>query len=244
MQSHQKHIDPDGFRLRGASSTRLDNFSDVVFGFALTLIVLSQAVPRTYDQLRAVLLGVGPFAACFLLFIAIWLAHYRFFRRYGMTDRKTIWINMALLLTVLLYVYPMKFLFTFAAGHTPPGTFSNPNQIRQLMMVYGAGFSAIYLCFAALYANAWHQRQRLELNPLETTLTLTNFWNYIGNVSVGLICCLLAYLLPVQRSGEAGYGFLLLLIWGRSQAIVSRRFIRSARARTTPQDLLPIPHQI
>jgi hypothetical protein len=244
MQAQHEHIDKNGFRLRGISSSRLDSFSDVVFGFALTLIVVSQAVPRTYDQLQAILLGFIPFATCFLIFVSLWLAHYRFFRRYGLHDTPTIAINLFLLFTVLFYVYPLKFLFTFATGHNTAGVFSNPYQLRKLMIVYGAGFTAIHLCFAALYGNAWRQRLQLRLNPLETTLTLTAFWNYLGNVFVGLICCFLAWFLPANLSGRAGFGFLLLLVWGRSHAIVTRRHIRMARSRLTPEDQLPLSRQI
>jgi uncharacterized membrane protein len=242
MQVSHQPKSYEGFRLRGLSSTRIDSFSDIVFGFALTLIVVSSAVPHTFDQLRTILLGFYPFAICFSLFIFIWLAHFNFFRRYGLHDSATLWINFALLFTVLVYIYPLKFLFTFAAGNTAASVFSNPYQQRDLVIIYGAGFAAVQLCFAALYGNAWRKRQPLRLSPLETTLTLVNFWNYIGTASVGLICCLIASLLPRSHASEAYYGFLLLIVWGRTQALIGRRYVRAARARTSPEDLGPLPH--
>jgi uncharacterized membrane protein len=65
MHAFNEHIAKDGFRLRGTSMSRLDGFSDVVFGFALTLLVVSLEVPKTYIELRNVLLGFLPFSICF-----------------------------------------------------------------------------------------------------------------------------------------------------------------------------------
>ena len=65
MQATHEHISKDGFRLRGIHMSRIDGFSDVVFGFALTLLVVSLEVPRTYDEFHAVIVGFLPFAVCF-----------------------------------------------------------------------------------------------------------------------------------------------------------------------------------
>ena len=40
-----EHVQKDGFRLRGLGMSRIDAFSDVVFGFALTLLVVSLDAP-------------------------------------------------------------------------------------------------------------------------------------------------------------------------------------------------------
>jgi len=243
MQVPREHIAKDGFRLRGTAMSRIDGFSDVVFGFALTLLVVSLEVPRTYDEFHEALRGSVPFAICFLLFISTWLSHYQFFRRYGLHDGATIWINRALLFSVLFYVYPLKFLFNIAMGHLNGSVFSNIYQLRELMIVYGMGFAAIQVCIAALYFNAWRQRAGSGLNPLETTLTAISLWAYLGNAAIGLVCCLVAALLPPEHSGRAGYAFLLLLVWGRGRGLVTNRRIRRARERTSPEELTALPHE-
>ncbi len=236
------HLEKDGFRLRGTASSRIDGFSDVVFGFALTLLVLSSEVPHTYDQFhQVILLGLLPFAICFAIFFSVWHAHYRFFRRYGVHDNATIWINSVLLFTVMIYVYPLKFLFTIAIGDASH-VFSSPYQVRELMVVYGAGWAAIYLCLAALYWNAWRQRRPLDLSPLETTLTLTYIWDFLGVAGTGLLCCLLAFVLPIDHVGHAPYCFFLIGVWKTAHGFLSRRAVRAARARTPPQDLEALPH--
>ena len=149
MQAIHDYIAKDGFRLRGTSMSRIDAFSDVVFGFALTLIVVSLEVPQTYAELHELVLSFLPFFICFVFLFMVWWAHFRFFRRYGLHDAATILINAALLFIVLCYVYPLKFLWFLvvhqlipswynhapAAGEKVVEVFSAPNQGREMMIV-------------------------------------------------------------------------------------------------------------
>ena len=235
MQAIHDHIGKDGFRLRGTAMSRVDGFSDVVFGFALTLIVVSLEVPHTYDELHTVLLGFLPFFLCFAVLITVWWDHFCFFRRYGLHDAGTIFINCTLLFTLLFYVYPLKFLFTLVAaqlsGHVGPNVFSNDLQARDLLIVYGAGFAAIYFCLAALYWNAWRQRSELDLSPFERTLTLTYLWDHVGFVVIGLLCCLVARLLPPANAGNAGWTLFLIPIWKTLHGYTSRRYVLKTQAR-------------
>jgi uncharacterized membrane protein len=244
MQAINEHIAKDGFRLRGTQMSRIDGFSDVVFGFALTLLVVSLEVPRTYDQLHAVLLGFFPFFVCFVFLIMLWWTHFRFFRRYGLHDPATIVINAGLLFTVLFYVYPLKFLFTMAAGVNRTHAFSNDYQVRELMVVYALGFGAIYLCYTALYFNAWRQRAHLRLNPMETTLTLSYMADSLGVACIGFLCCGIAFLLPPAKAGDAGLFFFSIGIWKTVHGFASNRRVRRAEARTGPEDRMPLPHSM
>src|SRR6476646_6662702 len=92
--------------------TRLEAFSDAVFAFALTLLVVSLEVPHTYAELMHLIRGFLPFACCFALLVWIWYAHSAFFSRYALHDRVTTVLNAVLLFVVLFYVYRLKYLFT------------------------------------------------------------------------------------------------------------------------------------
>jgi uncharacterized membrane protein len=61
-----------GFHLRGREITRLDSFSDVVFDFALNLLVVSLDVPKTFADLVGTICGFPAFALCFLFLALSW----------------------------------------------------------------------------------------------------------------------------------------------------------------------------
>jgi len=69
--------------------TRLEAFSDAVFAFALTLLVVSLEVPRSYPELMLLVRSFIPFACCFALLVWIWHEHSMFFSRYSLRDGPT-----------------------------------------------------------------------------------------------------------------------------------------------------------
>jgi uncharacterized membrane protein len=95
---------------RSHEPSRLETFSDAVFGFALTLIIVSIEVPKTFDELVETMKGTLSFAVCFALLFQIWNNQNIFFRRYGLKDTLTNLLNAILLFVVLIYAYPLKFL--------------------------------------------------------------------------------------------------------------------------------------
>src|ERR1700730_16094261 len=155
------------FRYRSHDVSRLEAFSDVIFGFALSLIVISLEVPKTYDALMETMRGIVPFAFCFVIFIGLWFAHHEFFKRYALQDKITIFLNTVLLFVILFYVYPLKFMFVLMAEGIFGHDVKMPlEQARTLFTIYGAGFSLVNWLIAAMY---WHagRQESLELNAVE-----------------------------------------------------------------------------
>ena len=140
--------------------TRIEAFSDAVFGFAITLLVVSLEVPASFDDLMRVMRGLPVFAITFAILLMMWQEHHRLFKNFPCDDGLTIWLNGALLFVVVSYIYPLKFLFAAIVGSTgglrfgPGAPFERVDQIVTLMVVYGAGLATIFLIFAAFYWRA------------------------------------------------------------------------------------------
>ena len=205
----------DGFRWRGGEISRVEGFSDAVFAFAITLLVVSLEVPRTFHELAGVMRGFLAFAVCFTLLVVIWREHYVFFRRYGLQDTTTIWLNAALLFVTLFYVYPLKFVFNLvlsgltgaAEAGRPPAI--EPGQVPILFVIYGAGVVALYVLLALLYVHAYHERAELELTPVETFDTRASIVGHLLAAGIGLVSIVLAVTLPQRMVGLAGFAYFL-----------------------------------
>jgi uncharacterized membrane protein len=213
---HDKEKDSHGFRIRGREVTRLEAFSDAVFAFAVTLLVVSLEVPKTFADLMETMRGFVAFGVCFALLAMIWNHHYIYSRRYGLEDGFARLLTCAMLFVVLLYVYPLKFLFNLFINGIILG--GKGGQLRHdeasaLFVIYGLGFAAIYLAFAALYLHAWRRRVELELNDIEKLDTRWEIYGMLCHASVGIGSALVA--LVITEVGRAGlvYFSLFGIMW-------------------------------
>ena len=212
----------EGFSWRGEEVSRIEGLSDAVFAFAVTLLVVSLEVPRTFDELISTMRGFFAFAICFGLLLAVWFEHYKFFRRYGISDFYTLRLNAVLLFIILFYVYPLKFLFVLlvdqllgydtAVGSSASAVVEEiePGQVPLLMVIFGVGFVAVQLVFALLYLRAYALRDTLELDAYERSNTREEIQGFLLATGVGLASIAIAALGGEAAVSWAGYAYLLL----------------------------------
>jgi uncharacterized membrane protein len=201
---------------RGKDVSRLEGFSDAVFGFTLTLLVVSLEVPENYADLQRILIGFPAFAVTFALICWVWYEHFLLFRRYDLEDGFSVLLNCVLLFIVVFYAYPMKFMFTrlvtgavFGLG---PGIDAglSASDARQLMALYSGGFAALFATFMLLHWNVLRQRDALQLTPLERYDARASVRRHALSVTIGTVSVLMAWLLPIQYLAFAGLWFFVM----------------------------------
>jgi uncharacterized membrane protein len=209
---------------------RLEALSDGVFAFAATLLVVSLEVPDTFQDMARDLAGFGAFAISFTALMLIWSVHHGYFRRYALADGVTTFLNSALLLVVLFYVYPLKFVtrgLVQTLSGWGPGTplVLTFEELSQLFALYSAGFVALFLCVALMYRHAWRLREPLAFTPLQVHEAAMWFRHYLIIAGVGLLSAAMALLGLGIAIGAPGWIYALIgpLAWAHGSWSDRRR---------------------
>ena len=143
-------------------ATRLESFSDGVFAFAITLLVLGIPVPelRSPDDLtlrRALLHSLAqlvPYVTSFTTIGIIWLNHHQVFHSVETVSHSTLTLNLLLLLVVSFVPYPTAILGRF--GPMPSSCF-----------LYGATYTLVGIVYSLLARHI--HRYCLGVNVQSTT---------------------------------------------------------------------------
>ena len=252
-----------GFRWRSHEVSRIEGLSDAVFGFAITLLVVSLDVPRDFTELANRMRGFLAFAISFAMLVWIWFEQHKYFRRYGLQDGTAVTLNVILLFVVLFYVYPLKFLFgllvTLYSGHAvgvtmPDGGFAlgarditgvvhpvlRVDQWPQLMSIYAIGFIAVWLVFVLLTVHAYRRRDLLDLNAFEISDTRRKLREYLILMGFGLVSLGLA-LSGGWRVPMSGWIYALIgPVFGLHGYLTGRHRAKAALGSPIKEDDAPV----
>ena len=227
----------DGFRLRGTNITRLETFTDAAFAFAVTMLVIAgDSVPNSIDALFTSLKDIPAFAASIAMILFIWSAHLKWSRRYGLEDPASIMLSGTLILSILVFVYPLKLVFTamfafFSAGWLVSSfAIQAPSELTGLFVFYGFGFSFTCIVIALLFFHAGRKHAELELNEreiLETRVTM-NLWLLIAVPA--FVSALAAWLLPTDWGVWSGFLYWLYPVISPIYSIKVRKMREKLKA--------------
>src|SRR2546421_4473892 len=160
-----------GFRLRGIEMTRLETFIDAAFAFAVTMLVIANGqVPNDVPSLLTAFKNVPAFLASIAVLSIFWRGHWLWSRRFGLEDGMSILISWTMLVTILIFVYPLKLLFGgmfyYLTGRAVGQSIGaiTAGQARVLFAVYALGITAIAVEVLLLNLRAWRLRGAFGLN--------------------------------------------------------------------------------
>lgn len=210
--------------------TRLETFIDAAFAFAVTLVVIAaDRVPGDIGTLLAAFKNVPAFIASVAVLGIFWRGHWLWSRRYGLEDGVSSFISWTLLVTVLIYIYPMKALFGsmfYLISHGQMGQalgMRTQAEARSLFSIYALGFSAIALEILLLHWRAWQLREPLALNERERILTRAEISGWTVPLGVGLLALILALTLPINSISWAGWIYFSMAVLVPAHKWILRR---------------------
>lgn len=199
------------FVARGKESSRLEQLSDCIFALAITMSLFSTVPPKNFQDLMLFISDLVPFGISILAVIWIWYGHYQFFMRFGLRDMRIIALNTFLMVIVLFFVYPLKFLSTWlvkyftllfkglvidSAYFKEMSTMAREmipwQNMPELMITYDIGFLAIFGCFVLMYRHVLKKSKELQLSALEEHTARSIAAHYSGVASVALLSLLIA----------------------------------------------------
>ena len=205
------------FQWRSPEVSRVENLSDIVFALVLTLAA-AQSVPNSFSDLTNLWRDGLAMAACFALILSIWHTHHVFFRRYGLQDGWTVFLNAVLLLLVLVFIYPLRFMADFVLTYFTGGFETQAEivavltvgQVKQLYLIFGAFYIGVQAVFALLFAHALRRADAIELTTAERAWTRYEIEVAAGITLVALLVIACAYLLPPGLGAMAGFLYALI----------------------------------
>ena len=191
-------------------TSRLDNFTDAAFAFAVTLLVIGGTeAPTSYAMLADAVAEVPTFAIGFAIIAMFWFAHVRWRTYRGEGDWLSALLSVLLVFLVLIYVQPLRAMArsfaTFLGGSGTPFD----GDLGALFLVYGAGFVAMAAATVALFLEA---RRNPGLAPelRRAARGEAIIWSIL--VATGLVSILLASFESTETLAPLAYATLPVTI--------------------------------
>jgi Endosomal/lysosomal potassium channel TMEM175 len=200
--------------------TRLETFIDAAFAFAISMLVIAaQQIPDNIQALLAAFKNVPTFVCSIAVLGIYWRGHWLWSRRYGLEDTVSILISWGLIVTILIFIYPLKAIFgamwyLFSNGQVgqPFSLHTTESQARAIFVIYALGLVAISAEILLLNLRAWQLREPLRLSPLERVITCGELTGWSIPVGVGIVSLIFALILPAEQIQWSGWTYFSMIV--------------------------------
>jgi hypothetical protein len=231
----------EGFRLRGMQMTRLETFIDAAFAFAISMLVIAaQQIPDNVQALLVAFRNVPTFVCSIAVLSIFWRGHWLWSRRYGLEDSASILISWMMIVTILIFIYPLKAIFGAMWYYLSDGQWgqrlslhTTESQARTIFAIYALGTIAISAEILLLNFRAWQLREPLRLNARERLMARGALTSWSIPVSVGIVSLVLALIVPTNKIEWSGWVyFSMFVLFPLHDAYHRRRMVRRLKIET------------
>jgi uncharacterized membrane protein len=177
---------------------RLEAFSDLVFGFSLSLLATRLDIPAEASQIFEATRW-ATFIVTFAIICILWLAHYRIFRHHFVAEIADVVINFIFLLGIAILPYAVQTYLHFRNGHDS-------------LVLYFGDFALIFAALASLRWRALLQRRGgsdTELRLREWRATVRQYTIVV--VITGSLVAMSMGAIPKERFYSAAAGSFLVV---------------------------------
>ncbi len=239
------------FRWRGGDISRIEAFADGIFAITVTLLIVSNASVEHFYDVWLLVRDLPAFFLSFAMIMYAWFEHYLFFRRYGLSDGFTIFLNALFLFLNMTLAYPLKLLTTFlwylVIGQSTRVLFELPddsttvltefNQRAYMMYFYGAAIIGVFTTLLLMHINAYRHKPELELDELERISTLQSISQHFTTVFIAVLSILVLYL--TDKPGFSGIVYFLMPVLHFFVGLTFAKKISRIKEQNTPQNIDP-----
>ena len=224
----------EGRIIRGDNMTRIETFVDAAFAFAFTMLVISiDEIPKSPPELFELSKDIPAFVFSALSIGAVWLAHAKWSRTFGLQDSITVYLSLALVILTLVFVYPIKLMMQasvlyisitiFDTQVLDTGLFDDNDwadgTVAGLFVYVAVGLMSLGAIIVAFYQNALRYAKELHITAFERDychkLTLT--WSLvIATAMLSLVVALVSEEVIVSGAGVLYFSLFVTIPVGQS----------------------------
>jgi len=227
-----------GFRLRGIQMTRLETFIDAAFAFAISmLVIVAQQIPDDIASSLAAFKNVPTFVCSIAVLSIFWRGHWLWSRRYGLEDGVSILISWSMIVTILIFIYPLKAIFgamwyLLSSGQLGQrfSISTTEAQARSIFAIYALGLIAISAEIFFLNLRAWQLREPLRLNARERLMTRGELTGWSIPMTIGIVSLVFSFVLPIEQIAWCGWVYFAMAIMVRVHEFLHKRRLKDLEA--------------